>query len=608
MVRTEQTDATISILDLHAGTGLEGVPRGTVKQLRLFTYHFAYHNMGGQTNRVGLDGPWDIKRIIGTVPVEADGSAFFRVPANTPISVQPLDADGQAVQLMRSWMTAMPGETLSCVGCHDSQNSAPPVAASLALTKPPAEITPWHGPTRGFSFVREVQPVLDRYCVGCHDGTDDPGRKASPDFRAAPPVRPTAGDSHYNNSTQFTPSYLALRSYVRGHTIESDLHMLTPCEFSADTTELVQLLRAGHHGVKPDAEAWDRLITWIDLNTPAHGTWTEIVGADKVDRQRDRRREMLKRYAGRDEDPEEIPVTPAVPVAFEAPANQPPAPATVSVDVPGWPFDAAEARRRQSGLGAFERRIDLGNGVWLDLVRIPAGPSNSSAAAATTAIDKPFWLGRYEITNEQYACFDPTHDSRIERGDFLQFSETERGYPANLPKQPVVRVSWDEAMAFCRWLSEKSGEPCTLPDETRWEYACRAGTATPLWFGDLTTDFSKSANLADHSLRVMPTLGWGLPSGAVQPWRPANDSVNDGFRISAPVGSFAANAWGLHDMAGNVWEWTSSDFNAERRTVRGGSWSDRPVRATSSSRQGFRPWQKVHHTGFRVMIGESGAK
>jgi formylglycine-generating enzyme required for sulfatase activity len=360
--------------------------------------------------------------------------------------------------------------------------------------------------------------------------------------------------------------------------------------------------------VKPDAEAWDRLITWIDLNTPAHGTWTEIVGADKVGRQRDRRREMLKRYAGRDEDPEEIPVTSTLPIAFEAPANQPPAPATVSVDVPGWPFDAAEAGRRQSELGSFERRIDLGNGVWLDLVRIPAGRSNSIPAAAPATIDKPFWLGRYEITNEQYACFDPTHDSRIERGDFLQFSETERGYPANLPKQPVVRVSWDDAMAFCRWLSEKSGEPCTLPDETRWEYACRAGTATPLWFGDPTTDFSKSANLADQSLRVMPTLGWGLPSGAVQPWRPAIDSVNDGFRISAPVGSFAANAWGLHDMAGNVWEWTSSDFNAERKTVRGGSWSDRPVRATSSSRQGFRPWQKVHHTGFRVMIGESGTK
>jgi formylglycine-generating enzyme required for sulfatase activity len=140
-----------------------------------------------------------------------------------------------------------------------------------------------------------------------------------------------------------------------------------------------------------------------------------------------------------------------------------------------------------------------------------------------------------------------------------------------------------------------------LPGEAQWEYACRAGSPTPLWFGDLTTDFSKFANLADHTLRVMPTFSWGLPSGGVPPWRPAIDSINDGFRIAAPVGSFAPNAWGLCDMAGNVWEWTSGDFTPERKTVRGGSWSDRPLRATSSSRLGYRPWQPVYNVGFRVI-------
>ncbi|MCP4452914.1 MAG: formylglycine-generating enzyme family protein, partial [Planctomycetes bacterium] len=105
-VDTSRQDAVVYLMDVHAGPGLKDVPRGTVKQLRLFTYHFAYHGMGGQTNRVGYDGPWDIKRIMGTVPVEADGSAMFRVPANTPISVQPLDEEGKAIQLMRSWFTA----------------------------------------------------------------------------------------------------------------------------------------------------------------------------------------------------------------------------------------------------------------------------------------------------------------------------------------------------------------------------------------------------------------------------------------------------------------------------------------------------------------------
>jgi len=632
-VQPERKDATISILDIYAGPGLAGVPRGTVKQMRVFTYHFAYHNMGGQTNRVGLDGPWDIKRIMGTVPVEKDGSVYFRVPANTPVSVQPLDADGQALQLMRSWMSAMPGETLSCVGCHDHQNSSPPAGKTLALSKPPAEITPWHGPVRGFSFVREVQPVLDRWCVGCHDGKNDPKHGPIPDFRAAPPVHPNAGDATYNNSTQFTPSYLALRCYVRGHTIESDMHLLTPCEFSADTTELVQLLRASHHGVKPDAEAWDRLITWIDLNTPAHGTWSEIVGPDKVTAQRDRRREMLKQYAQRDEDPEDTGRTGVQPVREDSasrlsanettgwqpvgqdrrnaslPVRTSPPPATLRAAVAGWPFDATEARRRQAESGKFERQLDLGNGVMLDLLKIPKGAfvmgdPNGNAATTAVTLTKAFWIGRCEISNEQFACFDPAHDSRIERGDFLQFGETERGYPANTPRQPVVRTSWNEARDFCRWLSGKTGGHFALPTEAQWEYACRAGTATPLWFGDLTCDFAKFANLADHSLRVMPTFGWGLPSGAIPPWRPAIDSVNDNFRIAAPIGSFEPNAWGLRDMCGNVWEWTNGDFTPERKTVRGGSWADRPVHATSTSRLGYRPWQRVYNVGFRVMCEE----
>ena len=608
-VQPDRKDALVSILDIYAGPGLAGVPRGSVKQLRVFTYHFAYYDMGGHINRVGLDGPWDVKRIMGTVPVEADGSALFRVPANTPISIQPLDGNGQALQLMRSWMTAMPGETLSCIGCHDQQNSTPPGTKGLALLKPPAVITPWYGPERGFSFVREVQPVLDRLCVGCHDGKTTPGQPVMLDLRAAPPVHTKAGDPTYNNGTQFTPAYLALRSYVRGHTIESDMHLLTPCEFSADTTELVQLLRAGHHGVKLDVEAWDRLTTWIDLNTPAHGTWTEIVGAQKVKAQRERRREMLIRYAQRDEDPEAI-SGPAAAIAFEPPAKPPAIPVVASLEVAGWPFDAAEARRRQAGNGKFQRQIDLGNGVMLDLVRIPKGefvmgdPGGKRAPTRVT-IANSFWMGRGELSNEQYACFDPKHDSRIERGDFLQFEEIERGYCASSPKQPVVRVSWNAANAFCHWLTEKTGVSCTLPTEAQWEYACRAGTTTPLWFGDLATDFAKFANLADHTLRVMPTFSWGLPSGGVPPWRPAIDSINDGFRVAAPVGSFAPNAWGLCDMSGNVWEWTSDDFSPERKAVRGGSWSDRPLHSTSTSRLGYRPWQPVYNVGFRIICEEN---
>ena len=135
-------DATVYLTDVYQGNGLVGVPRGIVKQLRLFTYHFQYIGMlPNVRNSVGGDGPWEPPRVLGTVPVEGDGSASFRVPANTPISVQPLDENGAALQLMRSWFTAMPGENVSCVGCHEPQNATPVVAVTTAAKRSPSEIT-----------------------------------------------------------------------------------------------------------------------------------------------------------------------------------------------------------------------------------------------------------------------------------------------------------------------------------------------------------------------------------------------------------------------------------------------------------------------------------
>ena len=128
-------DAEVYLTDIYAGDGLKGIPRGTVKALRIFTYHFAYHDLSGSMGVVGMDGPWDVRVILGTVPVEDDGSASFTVPAMTPIAVQPLDAEGKAVQLMRSWFTCRPGEVLSCVGCHENANATPELQAAKAALR-----------------------------------------------------------------------------------------------------------------------------------------------------------------------------------------------------------------------------------------------------------------------------------------------------------------------------------------------------------------------------------------------------------------------------------------------------------------------------------------
>ena len=615
-------DAEVFLADVYSGEGLRGVSRGTVKALRLLTYHFAYHGMGGEPDRVGLDGPWDVKRILGTVPVESDGSARFRVPASTPISVQPLDADGKAVALMRSWFTAMPGEVLSCVGCHERQSTSPPSRPALAATRSPSEIASWYGPPRGFSFKREVQPVLDEYCVGCHDGGPRPDGREIPDLTARDEVQ--VRNMGYN--ARFTPSYYELRKLVRSPTIESDLHLLPPREFHAGTTRLVQMLEKGHHNVKLDREAWDRLIAWIDLHTPAHGTWAETCGEDRyalVQEQRARRRAMRRAYTGIDEDPEEI-IQPSEQTTVQPVIPQPlGTPDVRQVECPGWPFDAAEARRRQTADGSLKAEliVELADGVALELVRVPAGEAVMGDAHGClderplmkVTVDRGFWMGRFEVTNRQFALFDPAHDSRLEHGDFLQFGPYQRGYPLDSPRQPVVRVSWHRAMAFCDWLSGKTGRRFTLPTEAQWEYACRAGTATPLWYGSLESDFSESANVSDttHQSVDYPHVPHGVP-----PWRPADTRFDDGYRVSAPVGRFQANPWGLHDMHGNVAEWTLSVYrpfslaptadhnnNAAngKRTVRGGSWYDTPTRCRSAFRQAYVADQVVYDVGFRVV-------
>ena len=590
--------ALVKVVDVYEGPGLAGIPRGTVKALRVISYSFSYRGMGGQVDRVGLDGPWDIKRVLGTVPVAEDGSAYFEVPANTPVAFQPLDAKGRALQLMRSWITVRPGELQSCAGCHEPQNSGSgPRQRMSAMERPPTQIKPWHGPTRGFSFNREVQPVLDSHCVSCHNGSD-PKR---PDFSFHPDVRAGSSSPSYNNAAHFPPAYLALRTYVRGHTIESDMHLLTPCEFHASNTGLIRLLEAGHHGVRLDAEAWDRINTWIDLNTPAHGTWTENAGEPRVTHWAARRQELIKRYAGVDDDLEDTAYRLAWSAAHSPLQNKEGERPREPQAVPSGSPESRPPSLTPAPFTPETKNVDLGDGAMLHFVRVPAGSLSTSSVEHHT-FSQPFWMGMYEVRNRDYARFDPEHDSRIETGEFLQFSERERGEPCNLPDQPVCRISRERAKAFCVWLSAKTGMRCRLPTAAEWEWAARAGSAAPCGWGDSTNNFAKTANLADQNLRSVMTLGWGLPSGAIPAYRPAATNVNDGFRVSAPVGSFHPNAWGLFDTAGNVWEWTAETAADGRAVACGGSWYCRPEKALFDARVAYPEWQPVYDVGFRIVM------
>ena len=241
------------------------------------------------------------------------------------------------------------------------------------------------------------------------------------------------------------------------------------------------------------------------------------------------------------------------------------------------------------------------------------------APVSDVTVSRPFWMATTETLNKQYALFDKTHDSGFL--DAWGNNQATRGYDVRKPDMPVIRVSWERANEFCRWMSKKTGKKVTLPTEAQWEWACRAGSAAAMSYGDLSADFSNHENLADVTTKQLVRSGiknLAAPNPAPgETYLPAIFTSNDKALVTTRVGSYRPNAWGLYDMHGNVQEWTRSAYRpypyseakaskassgVERKTVRGGSWRDRPKRATASYRRDYPAWQVVYNVGFRVII------
>lgn len=639
-----EKDATVFLTDVYFGPGMQGVPRGSVKKLRVFYYQYGYRGIGGH-DVMGIQSSWDSKLILGEVPVYEDGSAFFRIPANTPIALQPIGEDGSAMQLMRSWLVGMPGEGVTCAGCHESQNSVTPAKRTIAMTKPPVAIQPFQGETRPIGFKREVQPILDKYCVGCHDGQ----KAGAPDF--SDPAVPTGG--------RFGKSYAALQKYIRRPGPESDYHLLNPMEYNVNTTYLYQHLRDGkHYNVRLDADSSKRLWMWVDMNAPYHATWSEAAATfnnnpDKVSNVQSmaqRTRELRNLYASVDEDPEHGSNPQVERPAFVKPSEW---------TRPNTAFDLEKSGVKPEELGpkgtvdAQKQTVVLGKDkdgadITLELARIPAGKfviGNDSGDAFeanrnVVEIEKPFFMATTEITNQMYAQFDPAHQSGVISAE--NKDQSARGFEHEFPLQPVIRVSWSDAQRFCQWLSQKTGKTFCLPTEAQWEWAAKAGTDGPFWWGDDGAEFVKYANLADSQMRLLGRKE-GLDDGQFLPgltwtdcWRMfRKDNAMErnrldltpfeciipieGVRTGQGVARYGANPWGLYDMIGNVAEWTRSDFRpypysesdgrnnedpTHEKVVRGGSWYDPLSTSQSGYRLPYPGWQKVFNVGFRVICEE----
>ena len=275
---------------------------------------------------------------------------------------------------------------------------------------------------------------------------------------------------------------------------------------------------------------------------------------------------------------------------------------------------------------------DLTNGIGMKLKLIKPGKflmgspkdeegrSGDEGPQHEVEITKAFYMGVCPVTKGQFAAFvqddgyqtDAEKDGKGGYGLRLATAEWEQKpeYTWRHPgfrqgdDHPVVEVSWNDATAFCAWLSKKEGKTYELPTEAEWEYACRAGTKTRFWCGDADASLRGNANIADASLKAKS------PSFGTVAW-------DDGYAFTSPVGSFKANPWGLYDMGGNVWQWCADGFgpyeggffkdpkdkeSANGHVARGGTWGNLPSGCRSASRNSFDPARRDATRGFRVVL------
>jgi hypothetical protein len=268
---TGKLEGTFVLQDVYASS--PAIPRGSVKRLRI-TQVLPKTTQGRDNPPVGMAGGSPGKQVLGTVPVEADGSAHFTAPAGIPLLFQALDETGQAVQIMRSATYLQPGETAACIGCHESRTSVPVGKYPLkALSRSPSSITPGPDGSKPFSYPILVQGILDKHCVSCHNAKETGGKV---DLTGEP-------ERHY------TFSYNAMAARVPWSNDTNKDSLSIPGRYGALGSSVMSLLlKTRHYKVALSADEIERLATWMDTNALFYGTF------DPADQKRQQRGERIE--------------------------------------------------------------------------------------------------------------------------------------------------------------------------------------------------------------------------------------------------------------------------------------------------------------------------
>jgi hypothetical protein len=249
---------------LNAYASNQPLPDARIKSLRIVQI-LPKTTYAADDPRISIAHQISARVVVGTVPVEADGSAHFTAPTGVPLYFQSLDERGMAVQTMRSATYLQAGETRSCQGCHEPRQSAPAMQRPMAALREAS--VPQVGPdgTAPFSYLRLVQPVLDRNCVRCHAA----GQKAA----NLPLTAEFASGKEAFNTSYRTLARKSLVPWFDSINNGEWIPQTTPGEFGARASKLIAMLTTGHHGVALSTEELQRLTLWVDLNVPFYGCY-----------------------------------------------------------------------------------------------------------------------------------------------------------------------------------------------------------------------------------------------------------------------------------------------------------------------------------------------